>query len=82
MLVQVQVKVLQGRLRRGRGVGVAMVQGVLDVKKISAEDGTTVDRLCAGEKGTVQLVDRSALPYLVTRMTLSCTFTWNDISID
>jgi hypothetical protein len=56
----VQVKVLQGRLRRGRGVGVAMVQGVLDVKRISTEDGTVVDRLCAGEKGIVQLVDRCA----------------------
>jgi hypothetical protein len=50
--------VLQGRLRRGRGVGIALLQGVFDVRRIVKDDGTNVDTLLAGELATVHLVDR------------------------
>ncbi len=59
---EIRVKVLQGRLRRGRGVGIALIQGVFDVRKITKEDGTVVDTLPAGEIGTVILADRFAKP--------------------
>lgn len=52
------MKVLQGRLRAGRGVGIAMIQGVFDIRKIAKDDTSSVDTLFAGELGTVFLTDR------------------------
>lgn len=58
--VEVRLKVLQGVLRRHRGVGIALLQGVFDVKKITKEDGTGCECLPAGEEAAVLLVDRAA----------------------
>ncbi len=52
------VKVLQGRLRRGRGVGLAPTPGVADVQKIVRTDGEEVNILFPGECGNVWLCDR------------------------
>ena len=52
------VKVLQGRLRRGRGVGLAPTPGVADVQKIIRSDGQDVPILFPGECGDVWLIDR------------------------
>ena len=49
---------LQGRLRRGRGIGIPLIQGTFDVKKIIKEDGTPLETLFAGEIGTIQFTDR------------------------
>jgi elongation factor 1 alpha-like protein len=56
---EVRVKVLQGILRKRRGVGIALIQGVFDVKKINKEDGTGCESIPAGEEAAVLLVDRS-----------------------
>ena len=57
---EVRVKVLQGILRKRRGVGIALVQGVFDVKKINKEDGTGCESIPAGEEATVLLADRAS----------------------
>jgi translation elongation factor EF-1alpha len=57
---EVRVKVLQGILRKRRGVGIALIQGVFDVKKINKEDGTGCESIPAGEEATVLLVDRAS----------------------
>jgi len=54
----VSVKVLQGRLRVGRGVGLAPTPGVADVTKIIKQDGQIVKVLFPGECANVSLVDR------------------------
>jgi elongation factor 1 alpha-like protein len=54
----VSVSVLQGRIRVGRGVGLASAAGAATVKKVSDANGTQLNVLVAGEKGTVQLIDR------------------------
>lgn len=54
----VRVKVLQGIMRKRRGVGISLFQGAFDVKKITKEDGTPCESLPAGEEATIQLVDR------------------------
>jgi translation elongation factor EF-1alpha len=56
---EVRVKVLQGILRKRRGVGIALIQGVFDVKKINKEDGTGCESIPAGEEATILLVDRA-----------------------
>ena len=53
----VRVKVLQGTLRKRRRVGIALLQGVFEVKKIAKADGTMCDNLPAGEEASVLLVD-------------------------
>lgn len=45
-------------MRVGRGVGLASVAGTATVKKMADLQGLPVTVLCAGEKGTVTLVDR------------------------
>ena len=57
--VVVRMCVLQGRLRLGRGVGLASGAGAATVRCISADDGSLVGMLDAGESATVTLVDRS-----------------------
>lgn len=55
---EAKVSVLQGRLRRNRGVAISHIQGAFDVKRITKEDGEVVDTLYAGEEATVLLTDR------------------------
>ena len=57
--IEIRVKVLQGALRKRRGVGISLVTGVFDVKKVIKEDGTGCESLPAGEEATVLLSDRA-----------------------
>ena len=52
-------RVVQGRLRKGRGVGLAPTAGVADIQKIVRSDGEEVNILFPGECGDVWLVDRA-----------------------
>lgn len=58
LVLQVEVKVLQGRLRRGRGIAIPLIQGVFDVKRIAKIGGTLTETLFAGEIGTITFSDR------------------------
>ncbi len=55
---ELRVNVLQGRIRRGRCVGAAKIQGAFEVKKITKDDGSLADVLYAGEDGNIILHDR------------------------
>lgn len=54
----VAIKVLQGRIRTGRGVGIAPTLGIADVCKLTTSDGTPVQLLRAGDTGVATLADR------------------------
>lgn len=56
---EVRATVLQGRLARGRGVGLASASGAATVKSITTDDGTALPSLQAGETATLVLLDRS-----------------------
>lgn len=56
---EVRATVLQGRLARGRGVGLASAAGAATVKSITTDDGTALPSLQAGETATLALLDRS-----------------------
>ncbi len=59
---EVTLKVLQGRVRKGRGLGMAPTAAVADVVRLLRSDGLEVDTLYPGECGTVILQDRGGRP--------------------
>ena len=56
---EVEIKLLQGRIRKGRSLAIAGVESKLQVARLNREgDETEVNILCAGDCGTALLVDR------------------------
>lgn len=57
--IDLRINILQGCVKKGRGVAVSDIQGVFEVREITTDDGTAVDRAFAGESVNIVVRDRS-----------------------